>query len=72
MVFLLNGKKDTMAGRSMQGPGYYHITVQAFKVDIERTEARKGGAKEGSAPVTLGNTARASFMTDPKNNWIEI
>ena len=61
-----------MVGRGMQHPGYYHMTVQAFKVDIERTEPRKRGAQEGSAPVTLSNTARASFMTDPKNNWIEI
>jgi hypothetical protein len=35
-----------MVGRGMQHPGYYHMTVQAFKVDIERTEARKRGAQE--------------------------
>ena len=48
------------------------MTVQVFKVDIERTEAREMGAQEGSASVTLTNIVRASFMTDPENNWIEI
>ena len=56
----------------MQDPEYCHMTVQVFKVDIERTEAREMGAQEGSAPATLSNTARTSFMTDPENNWIEI
>ena len=56
----------------MQDLGYCHMTVQVFKVDIERTEPKEMGAQEGNAPVTISNTARASFMTDPENNWIEI
>ena len=56
----------------MQDPRYCHMTVQVFKVEIERTEAREMGAQEGSATVTLSHTARTFFMTDPKNNWIEI
>ena len=56
----------------MQDPGYCHMTVQVFKDEIERTEAREIGAQEGSATVTLSNTARKSFMTVPENNWIEI
>jgi hypothetical protein len=48
------------------------MTVQAFKVDIERTGEREMGAQEESAPVTLSNKARTFFITDPESNWIEI
>ena len=71
-VFSFNGKRTHWLCRGMQDLGYCHMTVQVFKVDIERTEPKEMGTQEGNAPVTISNTARASFMTDPENNWIEI
>ena len=71
-VFLLEEDKAAPIGGGMQGPGYRYMTVQVFKVDNEHAEALERGALEGSAPVTLGTTARISFITDPDNNWIEI
>ncbi len=71
-VFLLEADKNALMGGGMQGTGYRYMTVQVFKVDNEHTEALERGALEGSAPVTLGSTARISFITDPDNNWIEI
>lgn len=71
-VFLLEEDRAAPIGGGMQGGGYRYITVQVFKVDKEHAEALERGAIEGSAPVTLGSTARISFITDPDNNWIEI
>lgn len=71
-VFLLEEDKDMVVSGGMQGSGYRYMTVQVFKVDNEHAEALERGALEGSAPVTLGSTARISFITDPDNNWIEI
>jgi len=71
-VFLLEEDKNAPIGGGMQGAGYRYMTVQVFKVDNEHTKALERGALEGSAPVTLGSTARISFITDPDNNWFEI
>ena len=71
-VFLLEEDKNVLIGGGMQGAGYRYMTVQLFKVDNGHAEALERGALEGSAPVTLGSTARISFITDPNNNWIEI
>ncbi len=71
-VFLLKEDKDAPLGGGMKGAGYRYITVQVFKVDNEHADALERGALEGTAPVTLGSTARISFITDPDNNWIEI
>lgn len=71
-VFLLEEDRRAPIGGGMQGRGYRYMTVQVFKVDKEHAEALERGAIEGSAPVTLGSTARISFITDPDNNWIEI
>jgi lactoylglutathione lyase len=30
------------------------------------------GGAEGRAPVTLGETARISFVRDAQGNWLEI
>jgi lactoylglutathione lyase len=30
------------------------------------------GGTEGRPPVTLGTTARVSFVRDPDGNWIEV
>ena len=70
-VFLLDGDA-TQPGGGMEGSGYRYVTVQVYKTDREHQAALDQGAIEGMAPVTLGSTARISFITDPDNNWIEI
>ena len=71
-VFILEEDAEQPASGGMQGTGYRYITVQVFKVDAEHASALSRGATEGSPPVTLGKTARISFITDPDNNWIEV
>ena len=59
------------AGR-MQAPGYRYITVQVWDVEAEHAGVIARGGTEGRAPITLGTTARISFVRDPDGNWIEI
>ena len=71
-VFFIAEDKDKEPSGGMQGTGYRYITVQVFKVDQEHRGLLDRGAIEASAPVTLGKTARISFVTDLDGNWIEI
>jgi len=59
-------------GTALAAPGFRYVTVQVWDVDIEHEAALRGGAAEGMAPTTLGETARISFVKDPDDNWIEI
>jgi len=54
------------------GLGYRYITVQVWQVDKEHQAFVDRGGDEAQAPMTLGSTARISFITDPDGNWIEI
>ena len=56
----------------MRGPGYRYLTIQVRAVDSEHREMLARGVEEGRPPVTLGTTARISFIRDPGGNWIEI
>jgi lactoylglutathione lyase len=56
----------------LPGKGYRYITVQVRDVDREHAGLLARGAEEGRPPVTLGTTARISFVRDPDGNWIEI
>jgi lactoylglutathione lyase len=55
-----------------QAPGYRYITVQVKDVDAEHAGIIARGGREGRPPITLGTTARISFVRDPDGNWIEI
>jgi lactoylglutathione lyase len=46
--------------------------VQVWQVDEMHQALLDRGAIEGRAPVTLGSTARISFIQDPDHNWIEV
>jgi lactoylglutathione lyase len=59
------------AGR-MQAPGFRYITIQVRDVDAEHAGIIARGGAEGRPPITLGATARISFVRDPDGNWIEI
>jgi lactoylglutathione lyase len=71
---LLFFDEDSSAGADseMRGPGWRYLTVQVRDVDAEHAALVERGATEGRAPVTLGATARISFIRDPDGNWIEI
>lgn len=56
----------------MTARGYRYITVQVRDVDAEHAGIVARGGAEGRPPVTLGTTARISFVRDPDGNWIEI
>jgi lactoylglutathione lyase len=56
----------------MRAKGYRYFTIQVTDVDREHATFVERGAIEGMAPVTLGETARISFIRDPDGNWIEL
>lgn len=56
----------------MRARGFRYLTVQVWDVDEEHRGIVARGGAEGRAPVTLGSTARVSFVRDPDGNWIEI
>jgi len=56
----------------MQARGFRYVTIQVRDIDREHAGIVARGGTEGRAPVTLGTTARISFVRDPDGNWIEI
>ena len=56
----------------LRAPGYRYLTVQVWDVDAEHAGIIERGGAEGRPPVTLGSTARVSFVRDPDGNWIEV
>jgi lactoylglutathione lyase len=71
---LLMFEHDALAQRTeaMRAPGFRYLTVQVWNADEEHRGLLERGAEEGRPPVTLGTTARFSFVRDPDGNWIEI
>jgi len=71
---LLLLSEDETAARTepLRAPGYRYLTVQVWDVDEEHAGIVRRGGEEGRPPVTLGRTARVSFVRDPDGNWIEV
>lgn len=71
---LLLVEHDPAAVRAgeMRAKGFRYLTVQVFDCDAEHARFIELGAEEGRPPVTLGTTARVSFIRDPGGNWIEV
>jgi lactoylglutathione lyase len=71
---LLRVREDPSAESeaSRDGRGYRYVTIQVFDCDAEHAGILARGGAEGAKPVTLGSTARISFVRDPDGNWIEI
>jgi catechol 2,3-dioxygenase-like lactoylglutathione lyase family enzyme len=57
---------------SMRAVGFRYITVQVRDCDAEHRRFMSMDVWEGSAPMTLGEVARISFIRDPDGNFIEI
>ena len=56
----------------LRAKGYRYFTIQVKDVEREHATLIERGAVEGMAPLTLGETARVSFIRDPDGNWIEL
>ncbi len=71
---LVTVEQDASALRTepMRAPGFRYLTVQVYDVDTEHRGIVERGGDEGRPPVTLGSTARVSFVRDPDGNWIEV
>jgi lactoylglutathione lyase len=71
---LLFVRQDESAQRAepLRAPGFRYLTVQVWDVDAEHAGIIQRGGDEGRPPVTLGSTARVSFVRDPDGNWIEV
>lgn len=63
---------ETSGGDEMRRKGLRYTTVQVTQVDPVHSGAVLRGAQEGAAPVTLGETARISFLKDNHSNWMEL
>jgi len=63
---------DANADVASVGVGLRYLTVQVYDVDAEHAAICAAGGQEGRPPVTLGTTARVSFVRDPDGNWIEL
>ena len=58
--------------QTMARKGYRYTTLQVDKVDPVHAAVLAAGGTEGSAPKTLGETARISFVRDRLGNWMEL
>ncbi|MEY4509017.1 MAG: hypothetical protein RLZZ450_1139 [Pseudomonadota bacterium] len=56
----------------LRAKGYRYLTIQVLDVDLAHEKLVERGAVEATPPVTLGTTARISFIRDPDGNWIEL
>jgi lactoylglutathione lyase len=57
---------------SRDGLGYRYTTIQVWDCDGETAGIVARGGALGAEAITLGKTARFSFVRDPDGNWIEI
>ena len=65
-------KTQARGDASRDGLGYRYTTIQVFDCDAEHAGILARGGAEGASAITLGKTARFSFVRDPDGNWIEI
>jgi lactoylglutathione lyase len=71
-LLIVGQSPDAVEAGRTQLPGFRYLTVQVWDVDTEHTGIIARGGAEGRPPITLGTTARISFVRDPDGNWIEI
>jgi predicted enzyme related to lactoylglutathione lyase len=69
---LFEQKPGIVVDAGIHGLGWRYITFQVFKMDEVHARMIAAGAREASAPKTLGTTARISMVPDPDGNWIGL
>ncbi len=71
-LFVVREDASACGDASRDGLGYRYTTIQVWDCDAESAGILARGGAEGAPAITLGNTARFSFVRDPDGNWIEI
>jgi lactoylglutathione lyase len=71
-LFLVREDASACADAARDGLGYRYTTIQVWDCDAESAGIVARGGALGSEAITLGQTARFSFVRDPDGNWIEI
>lgn len=69
---MFDASSDAREVGAFTARGFRYLTIQVRDVDAEHAGIIARGGSEGRPPVTLGTTARISFVRDPDGNWIEI
>ena len=62
VIFLVEEQADQASSGGMDDLAYRYTTIQVFKTDSEHRGLLIRGAEKGMAAVTLGDTARNSFI----------
>jgi lactoylglutathione lyase len=71
-LVMFEGQVRVAPDNPIRAKGFRYFTIQVVDIDREHAKLVERGAVEGMAPVTLGETARISFIRDPDGNWIEL
>jgi len=71
-VLMFDHSDDVAPAGDLRAKGYRYLTAQVWDCDAEHAGIIRRGGTEGRPPVTLGDTARISFVRDPDGNWLEI
>lgn len=71
-LVMFEERRHVAKDQPMRAKGFRYFTIQVLDVEREHAKLIERGAVEGMAPVTLGETARISFIRDPDGNWIEL
>ena len=71
-LYLVREDATAHGDAARDGLGYRYTTIQVFDCDAEHAGILARGGVEGAPAITLGKTARFSFVRDPDGNWIEI
>ena len=71
-LLMFAASDDAAEVGSFTARGFRYLTIQVRDVDAEHAGILARGGREGRPPITLGTTARISFVRDPDGNWIEI
>ena len=71
-LFFVREDAGARGDASRDGLGYRYTTIQVWDCNAEHAGVLARGGAEGAPAITLGETARFSFVRDPDGNWIEI
>jgi catechol 2,3-dioxygenase-like lactoylglutathione lyase family enzyme len=71
-LIFVHQSDQTRRTEPLRAPGFRYLTVQVWDVDEDHGGILRRGGEQGRPPVTLGSTARVSFVRDPDGNWIEV
>jgi lactoylglutathione lyase len=71
-LILMEKTPDAPDDAQMLGRGWRYITLQVMKLMPAHERALAFGAREASAPATVGDHVRYSMIRDPDGNWIEL